>query len=487
MSCGVSATPTGKAIAKQKAAQIEIDISAGYFDHTLLKYKPRTLGKTATEISAVELFERYAQAMKRDKALTRNGYQKYTALLSHLKQCFEDVGAVDVGDHRAGDFSAYLLERMVGQTAKQYLFLLRACWDWAQGKYHVTGNPWADSAGKVKSQPSKRVKPFSETEVKAILAGFESSAVYRHYAPMVRFLFATGVRPGEAFAIRWGSVADDFSYVVIREAVSRGEHRGCTKTGKSRLIHLGSGIAQMLGDRHAQQQPKPESLVFPSPKGKPLDDHNFNRRAWKAVLESVGVEYRSPYTVRHSSASHALVRGSCPIALAEQMGHDPQVLLKIYAHPDLKAVGIEVSDTREGKDRTRLITIEKNLGVDRGLKTSSLSSAKAIQSPEPLVSDGSEADDKADDNEKVSSAKPQVSSAKPQVSSAKLPSTDDRRTILVQADDKRTIKNNNIVRPQSHTGQELQSLADDKDDELTRLSTPEIFAMDDDNEWEDIA
>jgi hypothetical protein len=48
MSCGVSNDATGHAVAKQKAAQIELDVQAGSFDPTLLKYKPRLLGKTAT-------------------------------------------------------------------------------------------------------------------------------------------------------------------------------------------------------------------------------------------------------------------------------------------------------------------------------------------------------------------------------------------------------------------------------------------------------
>lgn len=332
LSCGVPATPTGKAFAKQIAAQIELDISAGYFDPTLLKYKPRKLGKAATELSVVELFERYAQAMKRDKTLTRNGFQKYTALISHMKTFFNDVGAESVGDRRAGDFSAYLLDRMVGQTAKQYLFLLRACWDWAAGKYHVTGNPWTECIPKVKTQQSKRVKPFSETELRAILAGFDSSAVYRHYHPVVLFLVSTGVRPGEAFGLKWGSVADNFTHVTIRESVSRGEHRSTTKTGKTRLVHLGKAVSEMLRDRHTQLKPKPESLVFPSPTGIPLDDHNFSRRAWKAVLESVGVSYRSPYAIRHSAISHALANGASPVDLAEQTGHDKRVLLSTYAH-----------------------------------------------------------------------------------------------------------------------------------------------------------
>lgn len=132
--------------------------------------------------------------------------------------------------------------------------------------------------------------------------------------------------------MKWGSVADDFSYVVIREAVSRGQSRDRTKTGKNRVVPLSKGVSEMLRDHHAQLNPKPESLVFPSPKGKPLDDHNFSRRQWRSVLESVGVNYRSPYAVRHSAATLALENGANPTAIAKQLGHDPQVLFKHYDH-----------------------------------------------------------------------------------------------------------------------------------------------------------
>jgi integrase len=45
MSDVVSNDAMGQPVAKQKAAQIKLDIQAGYFDPTLLKYKPRTRGK----------------------------------------------------------------------------------------------------------------------------------------------------------------------------------------------------------------------------------------------------------------------------------------------------------------------------------------------------------------------------------------------------------------------------------------------------------
>jgi integrase len=45
-----------RAAARRKKADIEQDWITGHYDPTLLKYKTRTLGKSATEISVPELF-----------------------------------------------------------------------------------------------------------------------------------------------------------------------------------------------------------------------------------------------------------------------------------------------------------------------------------------------------------------------------------------------------------------------------------------------
>ncbi len=88
MAVGVSDNATGQALARQKAAQIELDISlpAGYFDKSLLKYKPKILGKTATELNCPELFERYTKFVSKDKALHPGSLFRYRGALSHLKK-----------------------------------------------------------------------------------------------------------------------------------------------------------------------------------------------------------------------------------------------------------------------------------------------------------------------------------------------------------------------------------------------------------------
>jgi integrase len=83
---GMRDSPTGRAMARQKASQIEADIYSGNFDPTLLKYRPRILGKNATEISAPELFERFSQAMKREKALCQGSLERYRGCLSHVRR-----------------------------------------------------------------------------------------------------------------------------------------------------------------------------------------------------------------------------------------------------------------------------------------------------------------------------------------------------------------------------------------------------------------
>jgi integrase len=331
MSCGVPATPTGKAIAKQKAAQIEKDLLNDYFDTTLVKYRPKTLGKTATELSCAELFERFTQHRFKDYGLSPGSRSRYTCIKGYLSARL-DMPAHQVGDRTAGNFAAYLSERLSGITAKTYIYLIAASWDWAKGRYHVAAqNPWTGLAVKIKTHQQQRVKPFTAAEIQAILGAFRSSPHYQHYADFVSFLFGVGCRFGEAAGLQWKHVGDDFQAVWIGESVSR-RHRKSTKTGKSRTVTLSPSVAKILGDRHTAIKPKPDDLVFPSPKGLPIDDHRFRARAWKAILEQCRIDYRKPYAVRHSVISHALANGANPMDLAEQTGHDKRVLLSTYAH-----------------------------------------------------------------------------------------------------------------------------------------------------------
>jgi integrase len=79
------------------------------------------------------------------------------------------------------------------------------------------------------------------------------------------------------------------------------------------------------------ENPSPNDLVFPTPKGHPIDDHNFRNRAWKTVLSNLDIDYRKPYNTRHTLISHALEQGMNPVMVAQLTGHNVATLYENYA------------------------------------------------------------------------------------------------------------------------------------------------------------
>ncbi len=340
LALGVKDDPIGRSYAKMIAGTIERDIQCSNFDKTLERYqnsnkrnrKPKA--EEPSRLTAVALFEQYAVVMIRDKDLAPGSVHRYKAIASKLRECLGDKLALSVNDSIAKNAVAVMTETLSGQTVKTYLFLIRACWDWARDKYHLTGaNPWGDCIGRVKVQSTKQVKPFTIAELQAIIAAFKCHSHYSHYTEFVIFLSHSACRIGEAAGLRWGNLGADFSTAWIGESISRGhQNKKGTKTGKTRTIQLSPTVRSMLADRRDRMNPQPEDLVFPSPKGLAINDHRFRARAWKTILESCQIEYRSPYKIRHSAISHALSNGANFIALAEQTGHDKRVMLDTYAH-----------------------------------------------------------------------------------------------------------------------------------------------------------
>jgi integrase len=161
-----------------------------------------------------------------------------------------------------------------------------------------------------KQQP----KPFPIVELQVIIGAFANHPQYSHYTEFVIFLANTACRPGEAAGLRWEHLGADYSTAWIGESISR-RNRKDTKTGKARTILLNTTLKKLLIDRYELIKPQPDELVFLSPKGVAIDDHNFCNRAWRTILASCHLEYRSPYKLRHSAISHALHNGVNPIAL----------------------------------------------------------------------------------------------------------------------------------------------------------------------------
>lgn len=332
LSLGIADNRPNRAIAESIAARIRKDFANQIYDHASYKktYGLKIFGNNATVISCLELFDRYLGTVV--NGLSKGALTRYGSVRSWVGKLLP-MGCDRLDLPSAGNFLARLQETVSNNTAKSYLWILKSCWDWAEASFDVVKpNPWAILLPKVKGNKTKAIEPFTPEEIKAILQGFYQHPQYCHYGDFVRFLANTGVRPGEAIALVWADLSPDFAHAKISKSFSCGELRLSTKTGKSRQMHLSSGVAAMLRDRSQLQKSEPTDIVFAAPKGGYINIQLFGRRAWKSVLESAGVKYRNVYTLRHTVASIALSDGGKPVEIAAQMGHSTRMLLDTYGH-----------------------------------------------------------------------------------------------------------------------------------------------------------
>ena len=136
-----------------------------------------------------------------------------------------------------------------------------------------------------------------------------------------------GTRSGENSDLRWKHISPDFRSVWVYSP----------KTKTDRIVPIEPSISKMLQARKERIKPKSDDeLVFVSPTGKPIDPKNFNNRAWKSVLEAVGVPYRRAYTTRKTAGNHAIDAGANYLDVAAALGHSPK--LNAPRHPSSGAV-----------------------------------------------------------------------------------------------------------------------------------------------------
>lgn len=324
LTLGLPDSKVNKTVAQQKANQIELDIASGHFDLSLKRYKPQH--HKLAQITAVNLFRLFAE--EKAKQVYQRSLEKYRATVNYLAEYFQDKSA-QISESSAGNFAEWLSDRHGQLVLKERIGLLKACWEWGQKKGLVVTNPWVELAQRIKVPPKQMPKPFTREEIGAIIQAFRSDRYYYPYADYVEFLFGTGCRTSEAIGLKWKHLSDNYSTVWIGESLSRGVRKS-TKTNRARTIALTPRLKAMLLVRRLTN-PDPEGLVFTSPTGKAIDDQNFRNRAWKTVLTRLEIDYRKPYTTRHTLISHALDLGMNPVMVAQLTGHDVQTLYENYA------------------------------------------------------------------------------------------------------------------------------------------------------------
>jgi integrase len=305
---GLADNPFHRRIAKGRAAQIQSDIALERFDPTLKKYRQGEIPKS--EKATPELFSLWIDQLLESGTSQATIDAKYKSLLANI-----DRFGLTIDNAKA--FAQYLRSRQNDATTNQNLSLLKAFGQWCFKLSFWASNPF-EVVPKCKGATQVREgDPFNRDEIERILATLKADRYYAHYHDLVRFLFNSGCRPDEAVQLRCHSIDIAAGTVKIY----------APKTDSFRILDLQASIVPMLRARMT----KPEALLFPAPKGKAINWHNFSQRCWKTICTKAEVPHRVPYFTRHSLASHAIEGGATLPQVAYVLGHkDTRMVSKTY-------------------------------------------------------------------------------------------------------------------------------------------------------------
>lgn len=278
------------------------------------------------------------------KATTRATY----AALARRHLIAEPFGSVTLDRLKPSDVEALVLTmRAAGKsssTIRQTYTVLRAVLDAAVRDGLVARN----AAAAVKRPGVERIEAhyLSPDDVRRLLAAAERS---RHHALLV-LLAKTGLRRGEALALRWDDVDLSTGRLRVRGTLARIDGALTVtepKTERSRrVVPLPRPLVELLRAhriRQAEERLRAGSLwhedgfVFTTETGRPVDPRNALRALYGAARDA-RLDGARLHTLRHSAASTMLAAGVPLRAVSDVLGHSSVAITgDVYGHvsPDL--------------------------------------------------------------------------------------------------------------------------------------------------------
>lgn len=173
-------------------------------------------------------------------------------------------------------------------------------------------------------------------EADRLVAGAEEG----EWRTMILLGLRTGLRQGELLALRWQDVDLVAGRVLVRQNVVRG-HIGTPKSGKGREVPLGDEVrATLKAHRHLRGQ-----YVFCNGNGVMWTKGEAKGPLWKACRKA-GLRTISWHVLRHTFASHLVMRGAPLKAVQELLGHSTIQMTMRYAHlgPEIVRDAVKLLD-----------------------------------------------------------------------------------------------------------------------------------------------
>jgi len=273
---------------------------------------------SAGSISVEEWSETWFRSLHGLKPKTLAGYE--SLLRTRVLPRFGDLALRSVTPAMVREWIADMMEEgLSAARVRQARQVLHALFELAIIDGLIGKNP----TQRVKSPPvHPRRQRFLTAQEVALLA--EAAEKRRAGSGMlIRFLSYSGLRWGEAVALRVRSVSAGGRRIRVQEAATEVGGKlifGTPKTHESRTVILPRFIANRLAS-HLDGKPV-DALVFTAPKGGPLRSANFRHNVWRPAINETGLPADLiPHDLRDTAASLMISAGATIKAVQRSLGH----------------------------------------------------------------------------------------------------------------------------------------------------------------------
>ena len=226
-----------------------------------------------------------------------------------------------------------------------YLSVINRIFKYAVLMDILDSNPF-DKVIKPKSRQVQRKGNFlTKEELKEFLK-LAQTATLSYFFPLVHLMSYTGLRQGEALALKWSDIDFENKKITVDKTATRIKEKQTLQTPKTknskRVISIDPTTLSILKSwkkdqikiyfKNGKHFEGDDNFIFTNERGEWVHIHNFIRY-FKRFIADHKLKPITPHGLRHTHASLLFSAGVEPKNISDRLGHSTvQITLDLYTH-----------------------------------------------------------------------------------------------------------------------------------------------------------
>lgn len=226
-----------------------------------------------------------------------------------------------------------------------YLSVINRIFKYAVLMDVISSNPF-DKVIKPKSRQTQRKGNFlTKEELKEFLKLAQTTTLF-YFFPLVHLMSYTGLRQGEALALKWSDIDFENKKITVNKTAARIKEKQTLQTPKTknskRVISIDHTTLSILKSwkkdqikiyfKNGKHFEGDENFIFTNQRGEWVHIHNFIRY-FKRFIADHKLKPITPHGLRHTHASLLFSAGVEPKNISDRLGHSTvQITLDLYTH-----------------------------------------------------------------------------------------------------------------------------------------------------------